>query len=62
MGWEDSPLFFAMMIMELNMQLLDDINYRLRDRSLYFKSGISWGDVTSGAISLVSISRLDFCS
>lgn len=28
-----------------------DINYRLRDKSLYFKSGVSWGDVTSGPIS-----------
>lgn len=28
-----------------------DINYRLRDKNLYFKKGISWGDVTSGAIS-----------
>lgn len=28
-----------------------DINYRLRDRSLYFRSGISWGDVTSGPLS-----------
>ena len=28
-----------------------DINYRLREKTLYFKSGISWGDVTSGPIS-----------
>jgi hypothetical protein len=29
----------------------DDINYRLRDKVLYFQSGISWGDVTSGPLS-----------
>lgn len=29
----------------------DDINYRLRDKGLYFKEGISWGDVTSGPLS-----------
>ena len=29
----------------------EDINYRLRDKNLYFRSGISWGDVTSGPIS-----------
>ncbi|MBK1646573.1 hypothetical protein CKO25_18375 [Thiocapsa imhoffii] len=29
----------------------DDINYRLREKGLYFKEGISWGDVTSGPIS-----------
>jgi hypothetical protein len=29
----------------------EDINYRLRDKDLYFQSGISWGDVTSGPLS-----------
>jgi len=29
----------------------DDLNYRLRDKNLYFKSGISWSDITIGALS-----------
>jgi hypothetical protein len=28
-----------------------DLNYRLRDKALYFRAGISWGDVTSGPLS-----------
>ena len=34
-----------------NFTSLPDLNYRLRDKSLYFQKGISWGNVTSGVTS-----------
>ena len=30
---------------------MKNLNYRLRDKNLYFRSGISWGDVGSGTVS-----------
>lgn len=35
----------------VNFEEIKGLNYRLRDQKLYFKVGISWGDVTSGSIS-----------
>lgn len=36
---------------DLNFTSYDGLNYRLRDKSLYFQEGISWGNVTSSVTS-----------
>jgi len=36
---------------DLNFTSYDGLNYRLRDKSLYFQTGISWGNVTSSVTS-----------
>lgn len=44
-------MVFKLLEYDMNFKRVPDLNYRLRDKELYFKEGISWGNVTSGATS-----------
>jgi hypothetical protein len=44
-------MIFKLLENDINFKLIPKLNYRLRDKELYFQEGISWGNVTSGATS-----------